>query len=73
MRQGDDYYGGQKDRQLFEQLAKKIPVAHIYSSDYEQMNALMSTEIQKYALGKETAAQALSNAAKEIRTRTGRH
>jgi len=37
------------------------------------MNALMSTEIQKYALGKETAAQALSNAAKEIRTRTGRH
>ena len=34
--------------------------------------ALTSTEIQKYALGKESAQQALSNAAKEIRSRTGR-
>jgi lactose/L-arabinose transport system substrate-binding protein len=72
MRQADDYYGGQKDRQLFEQLAKKIPVAHIYSSDYEQMDSLMSAELQKYALGKETAQEALKNAASAIRSRTGR-
>ena len=72
MRQGDEYYGGQKQRQLFETLAKQIPVAYIYSSDYEQMDSLMSAELQKYALGKETAAQALKNAASAIRARTGR-
>jgi len=37
------------------------------------MNALLSTEIQKFALGRETGQQALRNAAKEIRARTGRH
>jgi len=73
MREPDSYYGEQKVRQVFEKAALQIPVAHVYSADYEQMNALMSTEIQKYALGKETAQQALSNAAKEIRSRTGRH
>jgi lactose/L-arabinose transport system substrate-binding protein len=72
MRQADPYYGGQKDRLLFEQLAKQIPVAHVYSSDYEQMDSLMSSELQKYALGKETAQQALKNAAGAIRSRTGR-
>ncbi|PYQ92452.1 MAG: hypothetical protein DMG02_01395, partial [Acidobacteria bacterium] len=66
-------YGGQKTRLLFQQLAAQVPVAHVYSSDYEQMNSLMSAELQKFALGKETAAQALSNAASSIRSRTGRH
>ena len=72
MRQADPYYGGEKDRLTFESLAKQIPVAYIYSSDYEQMDSLMSTELQKYALGKETAQQALQNAASAIRARTGR-
>ena len=68
----DPYYGGAKVQQIFTQAAQTIPVAHVYSSDYQQMDGIMSTEIQKYALGKETAAQALKNAAKEIRARTGR-
>jgi lactose/L-arabinose transport system substrate-binding protein len=72
MRQADAYYGGEKQRQIFETLAKQIPVAHIYSSDYEQMDSLMSSELQKFALGKETAQQALKNAANAIRSRTGR-
>jgi lactose/L-arabinose transport system substrate-binding protein len=72
MRQADPYYGGEKTRLLFESLAKQIPVAYIYSSDYEQMDSLMSAELQKYALGKETAQQALKNAADAIRSRTGR-
>jgi lactose/L-arabinose transport system substrate-binding protein len=70
--QPDPYYGNEKVRELFVAAAKKIPRATVYSSDYQQMNSLMSTEIQRYALGKETAQQALSNAAKEIRSRTGR-
>jgi lactose/L-arabinose transport system substrate-binding protein len=72
MREADPYYGGQKDRLLFETLAKQVPVAYIYSSDYEQMDSLMSAELQKYALGQETAQQALKNAANAIRSRTGR-
>jgi len=72
MRQADAYYGGEKQRQTFEALAKQIPVAYIYSSDYEQMDSLMSSELQKFALGKETAQQALKNAANAIRSRTGR-
>jgi ABC-type glycerol-3-phosphate transport system substrate-binding protein len=71
--QADPYYGNEKVREMFVAAAKKIPRAYVYSSDYQQMNALMSTELQKYALGKETAQKALSNAAKEIRSRTGRH
>jgi ABC-type glycerol-3-phosphate transport system substrate-binding protein len=71
--QADPYYGSQKVREMFVAAAQHIPRAYVYSSDYQQMNSLMSTELQKYALGKETAQQALSNAAKEIRSRTGRH
>jgi len=70
--QADPYYGNQKVRELFIAAAQHIPRAYVYSSDYQQMNALVSTEIQKYGLGKETAQQALSAAAKEIRSRTGR-
>jgi ABC-type glycerol-3-phosphate transport system substrate-binding protein len=71
--QADPYYGNEKVREMFVAAAKKIPRAYVYSSDYQQMNSLLSTELQKYALGKETAQKALSNAAKEIRSRTGRH
>jgi lactose/L-arabinose transport system substrate-binding protein len=73
MREADPYFGGQQVRQLWIASAKKIPRAYVYSSDYQQMNALLSNEIQKFALGRETAQQALKNAAKEIRSRTGRH
>jgi ABC-type glycerol-3-phosphate transport system substrate-binding protein len=73
MREADPYYGGQEVRQLWIDAAKKIPRAYVYSSDYQQMNALVSNEVQKYGLGQETAQQALKNAAKEIRARTGRH
>jgi lactose/L-arabinose transport system substrate-binding protein len=70
--QPDPYYGNQKVRELFVGAAQHIPRAYVYSSDYQQMDALMSTELQKYGLGKESAQQVLSNAAKEIRSRTGR-
>jgi lactose/L-arabinose transport system substrate-binding protein len=72
IRQPDPYYGNQKVRELFVAAAQHIPRAYVYSSDYQQMDALMSTELQKYGLGKESAHQALSNAAKEMRSRTGR-
>jgi lactose/L-arabinose transport system substrate-binding protein len=69
---GDPYFGGQRVRELFVDIAKKIPKAGVYSSDYQQMNSLMQTEIQKFALGRQTAKQTLSNAARAIRQRTRR-
>jgi lactose/L-arabinose transport system substrate-binding protein len=69
---GDPYFGGQRVRELFVDIARKIPQAGVYSSDYQQMNSLMQTEIQKYALGRQSAKQALSNAARAIRQRTRR-
>jgi lactose/L-arabinose transport system substrate-binding protein len=71
-KEGDPYFGGQKVRKLFVDIAKKIPKAGVYSSDYQQMNSLMQTEIQKYALGRQSAKQALSTAARAIRQRTHR-
>jgi lactose/L-arabinose transport system substrate-binding protein len=68
----DPYFGGQPVQEVFQAAAKVLPKAHVYSSDYQLMNSIMSTEIQKFALGQETAQQALKNAAAQIRTKTGR-
>jgi lactose/L-arabinose transport system substrate-binding protein len=68
----DPYFGGQPVQKLFAAEAKTIPKAHVYSTDYQQMNSIMSSEIQKLGLHQETAQQALNNAASQIRTKTGR-
>jgi lactose/L-arabinose transport system substrate-binding protein len=68
----DAYFGGQPVQKLFAAEAKSIPKAHVYSTDYQQMNSIMSAEIQKFGLHQETAQQALANAASQIRTKTGR-
>lgn len=70
--EADPYYGGQDVRSFFADAAKHIPTAGVYSSDYAQMASLTTPEIQKYALGQQTAQQALSNAANLIRQRTNR-
>lgn len=68
----DPYFGGQEVREFFTEVVTKIPDAHIYTEDYAEMNALLQAEIQAYALGRQSAEQALANAAREIRSRTGR-
>jgi lactose/L-arabinose transport system substrate-binding protein len=73
VKQPDPYYAGQKVHLLFEKALGLIPKAHVYTTDYQQMNQLTSTEIQNYALGKKNARKALADAAKAIRARTGRH
>ena len=69
----DPYFGGQPVQELFAAEAKTIPKAHVYSPDYQEMNSIMSAEIQKFGLHQESAQQALKNAAAQIRTKTGRH
>ena len=70
--QPDPYFGGDKARELFAEVVKEIPEAGIYSPDYQQMNQLTAAELQKYALGKQSASEALANAARAIRARTKR-
>jgi ABC-type glycerol-3-phosphate transport system substrate-binding protein len=68
----DPYFGGDAVRALFAEVVSQIPNAGIYTADYQEMNSLLQAEIQKYALGEQTAEEALANAAQAIRDQTGR-
>jgi lactose/L-arabinose transport system substrate-binding protein len=70
--QADPYYAGQKVRAFFSDVAKEIPTAGVYTSDYQEMNSLLQPELQKFALGQQSAKDALANAAKAIRDKTNR-
>src|SRR6266545_882197 len=70
--EADPYFGDQKVRTMFAEIAAKIPDAGIYSTDYQLMSSLATPEIQKFALGQQSAQQALANAAQLIRERTHR-
>jgi ABC-type glycerol-3-phosphate transport system substrate-binding protein len=70
--EGDPYFGDQKVRAMFADIAAKIPNAGIYSKDYQTMSNLLTPEIQKFALGQQSAQQALANAANLIREKTHR-
>jgi lactose/L-arabinose transport system substrate-binding protein len=68
----DPYYGDQYVRRLFTDIVQEIPEAGIYNVDYQEMNGLMAEQIQRMAVGQVSAQEALANAAREIRSRTGR-
>jgi lactose/L-arabinose transport system substrate-binding protein len=70
--EADPYFGGDPVRTLFAETVSNIPTAGMYTSDYQEMNALLQPEIQKYALGDQTAEEALAAAAQLIRDQTGR-
>src|SRR6266511_4277369 len=65
--QPSEYFGGQKVRELFVDVVRNIPEAGVYTSEYQEMNALMASQVQSFALGKQTAQQALAKAAAAIR------
>ena len=66
------FFGEQKYRKVFTEAAKKIPWWN-YTKDYSEMNSIAQVYLTAYNLGDETDAQeALTQAAAEIRARTGR-
>jgi len=67
----DSFFGGQVARQIYLDVAQKIPVAYVYGPDYQLMNGYVNTAIQNYSLGEMTAEEALTEAANEIRAQTG--
>jgi len=67
-----EFFGGQAYRKIFVEAAKVIPWWD-YTKDYYEMNSIMQVYVTAYALGKiESAEEALTKAAAEMRTRTGR-
>jgi len=68
----DPYFGDQPVRRLFAEAVTQIPQAGIYTANYQEMNGLLATELQRYAVGEQDAATALKTAADAIRERTGR-
>ncbi|MGI8747343.1 MAG: extracellular solute-binding protein, partial [Deinococcus sp.] len=70
--QGDPFFGGQNVNRVYSQLAKVIPAATVYSTDYSDMNSMTMIELQKMALGRQDVQATLSNAAQVIRSRTRR-
>jgi lactose/L-arabinose transport system substrate-binding protein len=68
----DPYFGGDTARALFADIVDEIPSAGMYTADYQEMNGLLAPEIQKFALGEQTAQETLTNAATAIRDQTQR-
>ena len=68
----DPYFDGQEVRSLFADLVQEVPTAGVYNPDYAAMNEITAVEIQRFATGRQSASEALANAAEEIRARTGR-
>ena len=68
----DPYFGGDTARALFAEVVAEIPSAGMYTADYQEMNGILMTEIQKYAMGEQSAEEALGTAASTIRESTQR-
>src|SRR5205085_4265121 len=69
--QPDPYFAGQKARQVYLEVAKVVPEARVYGTQYALMNGYVQTAIQKFATGSMSAADALKEAAGSIRLETG--
>jgi ABC-type glycerol-3-phosphate transport system substrate-binding protein len=64
---GDEFFDGQNARAIYADVVQRIPSAGIYGPNYNMMNGAVSLAIQRYAAGEVSAAEALQEAAAEIR------
>ncbi|MFA5015731.1 MAG: hypothetical protein WC549_09375, partial [Actinomycetota bacterium] len=67
----DPFFADQAIGRLFADINEEVPVAYVYSKDYNEMNSLTAPEIAKYLTGTVTAQEALDNAAAAIKAATG--
>ena len=56
---------------LYFDVARNIPEANIFGPDYAMMKDYVKAAVQKYANGEMSAADALKEAADQIRKQTG--
>src|SRR5258706_708847 len=69
--EADPYFADQKAREVYTEVAKQIPTATIYGEHYQEISGFVQTAIQKYLTGSMSAAEALKEAATQIRQQTG--
>ena len=69
--QPDPFFAGQPTGEIYLDVAKQIPAAHIYGPFYTLMNGHVATAAQKFATGAMSAQDALTEAANAIRNETG--
>ena len=67
----DPFFNNQVPRLIYLDVARQIPEANVYGPYYGLMNGHVATAIQQYATGGLTAAEALAQAAENIRRETG--
>jgi lactose/L-arabinose transport system substrate-binding protein len=68
----DPYFGDQETRTLYAEVARNVPYAFLYDSQYyNTVSGALATAIQNFALGNMTAEEALSDAADAVRLETG--
>jgi lactose/L-arabinose transport system substrate-binding protein len=67
----DPFFGNQTPRQIYLDVAGKIPAATVYGPYYSLMNNHVATAIQKFATAELSAQDALTEAADTIRRETG--
>ncbi len=65
--QSDSYFADQVAREVYADVLPQIPAATVYGPNYQMMNGAVSLAIQRYAGGEVSAAEALQDAAAEIR------
>lgn len=66
----DPYFGDQKTRELYAEVAQEIPFAYIYGEYAVTMSNATATAIQNYAMGNMSAEEALGEAADAVRLET---
>ncbi len=67
----DPFFGGQAVNSVYLDVAKDVPAANIYGPDYALMVDILYPAVSKYARGTISAADALKEAADQIRKKIG--
>jgi ABC-type glycerol-3-phosphate transport system substrate-binding protein len=69
--EADPYFGGQKTRAFFAEVAKASPSDHFLHAYGNTMQDKVNIAIQKFAMGQMTAQEALDEAAESVALETG--
>ncbi len=67
----DPFFGGQAVNSVYLDVAKDVPAANIYGPDYALMVDILRPAVNKYVRGTISAADALKEAADQIRKKIG--
>jgi ABC-type glycerol-3-phosphate transport system substrate-binding protein len=67
----DSYFAGENVRAYYLKASKIVPTGYVYGQYYSMMHGYVQTAIQKFATGAASAADALKEAADNVRQQSG--